>query len=369
MDPHSNYQYDYSNLEVAQQHDQQHAQANGGFDKYVATSPNPQEWTHGSRTPQLAYDGKSLPEPVQYGPNQGRLADRRILGLKRKTFFIVLALVLFVVIAAVVGGAVGGILSRKSGSSPPSPTSTPSSSPSSSQRPNAPVLSNSSITAINYTVTDGGATYRMVFWQHNSSDLMLSVWDSTNGTWEVTNIAQNTADTSISTAALPGTPLAAAVRGYPWTEDQYFNSPFGIALFYLTPSNVIRELYSTDPRGGAWQLGDLTTSNSNWEAGSGSKMGVWWALCASTLCSGDIALFYESTAQALMVGNSSNWSNGAQEIVANIEAGTGIGVTAVAPVFGSQGPAADSPRVYYDSSGVLQEIEWEQDDQPWAYGE
>ncbi|KAK6543142.1 hypothetical protein TWF694_007062 [Orbilia ellipsospora] len=53
--------------------------------------------------------GNTLPPPAAYSPPG---EERKILGLKRKTFWIVLVIVIIVIIAAV-GGAVGGILGSK----------------------------------------------------------------------------------------------------------------------------------------------------------------------------------------------------------------------------------------------------------------
>lgn len=206
----------------------------------------------------------------------------------------------------------------------------------------------------------------MVFWQHNSSALMFSLWDSANATWEVTNVTENLIDTSVRTQPLLGTPLAAAVRGYPWTEKIYYDVPFGIALFYLTPDNIILELYSTDPRGGSWQLGDMTTSDIQWVAGNGLQLAALWQLCDSALCSGDIALFYEATNQGIQLGNSSDWSAGPLGIISNVEAASGF---AVITITGSQGSAASSVRLYYDSFGELQEMLWEEGQDAWSNGE
>ncbi|KAF3908601.1 hypothetical protein AA313_de0200030 [Arthrobotrys entomopaga] len=54
----------------------------------------------------------TLPPPAAYSPPA---EERKILGLKRKTFWIVLVIIIIVIIAAV-GGAVGGILGSKKSS-------------------------------------------------------------------------------------------------------------------------------------------------------------------------------------------------------------------------------------------------------------
>lgn len=51
--------------------------------------------------------------PEYYEAANGQLPQKRICGLSKKTFLIVLAIVLLVVVAAAVGGGVGGALASK----------------------------------------------------------------------------------------------------------------------------------------------------------------------------------------------------------------------------------------------------------------
>lgn len=51
--------------------------------------------------------------PEYYEPANGQLPQKRICGLSRKTFLVVLAIVLLVVVAAAVGGGVGGALASE----------------------------------------------------------------------------------------------------------------------------------------------------------------------------------------------------------------------------------------------------------------
>ncbi len=51
--------------------------------------------------------------PEYYEPMNGQLPQKRICGVSKKTFLIVLAIVFFVVVAAAVGGGVGGALASK----------------------------------------------------------------------------------------------------------------------------------------------------------------------------------------------------------------------------------------------------------------
>lgn len=63
---------------------------------------------------QPPYSPKTPDAPLPPLPKE----ERKILGLKRRPFFILLALLIAVVVAAVVGGVAGGVISSKSKSPP-----------------------------------------------------------------------------------------------------------------------------------------------------------------------------------------------------------------------------------------------------------
>lgn len=260
-------------------------------------------------------------------------------------------------------------MGKKSHRSSPSPSSS-STSPAGTTGASTAVLANSSLASINYTVAGSSVAYQMVFWQHSSGDLMFSVWDSDNATWQVGNITKNLAQTRISTANLPGTALAAVVRGYPWTEKQFYNAPFRILLFYFSPSHQVQQLFSPDPRGASWQVGPLLTAGVEYKSGNISQLAAWWALCASPQCSGDVSVWYEADGRSLQMLNSSRWAGGTTTVVTNMGGGSGIAVAPVAPRYGLDGPAAKMACLYYENSArALQELRWTQDTGSWNNGE
>jgi hypothetical protein len=231
---------------------------------------------------------------------------------------------------------------------------------------NSPVLGNSRISAVNWTDSNN-VEFNAVFWQAKTADLMMSLWDAKGNSWSQVNITEKMGVTSADITAKKGTPLAATVRGYPWTASSLKNvgGDFGIALFYLSPQNTILELYSTDPRGASWKLGDLITSASNKiKTAPNSQLGVWWSLCQFN-CSGTIVLAYEDDNQALRIANSSNW--GTNSIMRNIADGSSLAFTAIPGNGGNNGPWANSARLYYDSSNKLSELMWTPPG-PWYYG-
>lgn len=406
--------YEYSTLEVVQQNHgehgdapqqqpdaSQHGYAHGGYPEQAYQtdprkySPQPYE---GHNLPQVVNPTypevapkPDAPEVLESAPKgdytgyQGyqdvqqpvpQAAERRIWGLKRKTFTL-LAVISIVVVAAVVGGAVGGTVGKngekKSGSSTGGDSGggngngggggggVGGSSTGNTTTNNSPILADSNISAINWTDSNN-VQYNAVFWQAKSNELMMSVWDTNTTTWDQVNITSKISS-SLNITAMPGTPLAAAARGYPWTASKLQNvaGDFGIALFYLSAQSTILEVYSEDMTGASWQLGDLTTSrSSSIKAASNTQLGAWWSLCTQN-CSGDILLVYEDDQQTLQLANSSDWSS--TPLLRNIADGASLTIT----TFSGSSGTRDAVRVYYDSSDKLSELMWSPPG-PWYYG-
>lgn len=390
--------YEYSTLEVAQQNNGGHGYAHGGYPEQAYQtdprkySPQPYE---GQNLPQVVDPSypEVAPKPEGTAPNGDYTgyqehqdaqhpvapapAERRIWGLKRRTFFISLALISLVVIGAVVGGAVGGTVGKKNGetksgssaggsSGGGSGSGGGSSSGNTTTANNSPVLTDSRISAINWT-DSSNVEYNAVFWQAKTNDLMMSLWDSNSTSWDQVNITDKMGDTSLNITAMPGTPLAAVARGYPWTTSNLKNvaGDFGIALFYLSPGGTVLEVYSENMRGASWQLGDLTTSSSSLKAAAHSQLSAWWSLCEQN-CSGTILLIYEDDSQDLNLANSSDW--GSTLVMRNIAQDSSMAITACAPDGGLKGPSQNAVRVYYDSSDKLSELIWPAPSGPWYYG-
>ncbi|EOO00720.1 hypothetical protein UCRPA7_3750 [Phaeoacremonium minimum UCRPA7] len=400
--------YDWNSPEVAPQH-HQHQEYYGGehhqphqyaeTTKYapqvqpyqeVAYDSLPQVAHDNSNYPQVAYD-KTLPEALpphayqQHSPQppydsqqynyyqQSPAADapqvyegeKKTLGLRKRTLLIVLGLIIaLVVIAAVLGGVLGTQLGKdKKSKDEDIPTTTASSTPTSSPTPTATpiILDTSKLSAVNWTDSDN-TDYQAVFWQDNQTNLIMSLSDSGGKTWETTNISDIM---SSSFSAKAGTHLSAAVRGYPWTSSPW-NKEFGIALYYIAESGVIEEVYSTDIRGASWKRGTLTTSSANLQAADGSSLAAWWSECEVN-CTDITWLFYEDPDGSLMYAGDDDWA-APQFLVRNIVNSAGIAATAI-PFNSSASPAANSPRVYYHDSNVLQELMYTFDPEPtWYYG-
>lgn len=143
--------------------------------------------------------------------------EQRILGLKRKTFFITLLILIFIVIAAAVGGGVGGATVKRSKnettktSSPASPSS-PSNSTASSTF-TAESYANTGLAVMQWT-DQSGILHKRLYYQDNANKVRESAWNNNtdfNTTWNIN---------TISGSVKPGTPIA-AVAGYPHASYNY----------------------------------------------------------------------------------------------------------------------------------------------------
>ena len=139
---------------------------------------------------------------------------RKIFGLSRKAFFILLAVVLVLIIAVAVGGGVGGTAAaRNRAQAATAPTDMPS--PISPQTPTTTRggYENTGLAAMQWTDLNG-TLHRRLYYQDNSDKIRESAWDNSSAfdtAWDVN---------AISNAVKPGTPIAAAA-GYPHARQNY----------------------------------------------------------------------------------------------------------------------------------------------------
>ena len=139
--------------------------------------------------------------------------ERKIFGLRRKTFFILLPVV-FVILLGAIGGGVGGTIAarnRKQAATVPSeiPSSTSPQAPTTTRVRYA----NTGLAAMQWTDLNG-TLHKRLYYQDNSNKIRESAKDNStafDAAWAV-NI--------ISDAVKPGTPIAAAA-GYPHASYNY----------------------------------------------------------------------------------------------------------------------------------------------------
>lgn len=129
------------------------------------------------------------------------LQEARIFGLRRRAFWIVLAIVLIVVIATAVGGGVGGTLANRHNDDSDASSNGGSSG---SLVDAMSILPSTSLAAVNFT-DQYGYDNLLVFYQLRSLALAQSAFNSSTGRWS-TSLVNNNTD-----AIKNGTALSASI--------------------------------------------------------------------------------------------------------------------------------------------------------------
>ncbi|KAH7063586.1 hypothetical protein B0J12DRAFT_643264 [Macrophomina phaseolina] len=288
--------------------------------------------------PQAISNGAAdAPEVVrkQDGEPSSTARQSRICGLRRRTFWIVLAIAIFVIIGAAVGGGVGGALSNRG---------------SSSQLSGPPqILPASNIAAVNYTDTQNVTHYR-VYFQATTTGIYQSDYDNSTSTWTVSPIELSGNRSAI--VPLNGTSLSAHVNLENSTNVNFH-------LFFIDSDNTIREITSNlaDP---TWTEGDfkqpLPVVNSS-IVSSGKQ-------CQQ--CSTNNTVIFQSQLNNENTLNAVNESaNGASKLIASTVSpvlGSGMALTQLLPDVNVN----YSSFALYVNAGNLQEITYNATSQDWA---
>lgn len=152
--------------------------------------------------------------------------ERKVFGMRRRTFFILSPMVFALIIASAIGGGVGGTIATRSREQTATiPTAIPSST--SPQAPTTTRLryTNTGLAALQWTDLDGTLQKRL-YYQDNNDRILESAWDNSTSFDAAWNI------NAISDAVKPGTSIAAAA-GYPFAS--YDSSLVSIA-YLLFPT-------------------------------------------------------------------------------------------------------------------------------------
>lgn len=296
----------------------------------------------------------SLPEPV-YAPKldglpiysvagEGKNPDRKIWGLKRTTFFILVAVAAILIIGAIVGGVVGSRANNSTTSTSDSastPTSSTSSATSTSTSSSTSILSNSRIASVNWTDSSDQQHY-FVFYQNQKNDIIASSWDSQNNTWEARSISASIKSAGDSLDVIEGTPITAVA----WSDSE---NAWNIRVYVLITGNYIAELLTSRP-----------TKDSEWSQSSfgsqvrispaeGSNIAAWRPNGGNETWPQRL-LMWENADQKLIYSSSDNWDD--YSPFSTITKSSSLAVTSV-----SGGGNISNPRwrLYYDNDELLQE--------------
>lgn len=248
--------------------------------------------------------------PVE-NENVGK-GEGKILGLRRRLFFIVAGLLGILVIGAIIGGVVGSTRGKnKSKSSPadapPSPVAGSSSTPPDSTPPGSSnstntttpststLLDGSKLATVNWTDSKN-FQHHALFYQNATGSLTLSLWDSQNKSWATKPV--NVPGLQID-PTLNGTALAASVN----------NLDFSLNIYFYTNKQEIKEFYTRDQQGGSWDKGGLT-NKAPVKGYPNSQLAAYNQLCGSRQCCNSTVLLYQDPSQKLRYLNGSDdWTN------------------------------------------------------------
>ena len=133
--------------------------------------------------------------------------EQTILGLKRKTFRLLLIMASIFMLAVIVGGSIGGTLAKRNKRQ--DITDSPSSLAPSTQA----LYKNTGLSAIGWTDRNG-TLHKSVYFQDSKDMIREAAWDNSTAFDTPWTIA------TISSRVKPGTPIAAAA-GYPHASFNY----------------------------------------------------------------------------------------------------------------------------------------------------
>lgn len=222
--------------------------------------------------PQVGANPEDFPEAIPpRGEDGGRsnTARSRICGMRKKTFWILLAIILLVVIGAAVGGGVGGSLASSDEDDAPDAAN------SSTTSTTASFLPNTNLAAVNFT--QNSVEHHLVFFQTPSDGIYQSAWNSSEKTWAVSPV--NLKDSTISRSELfkTPTPMSASYyacssnvslfcRGFPrfanTNSHNIDHQTPNLTLYFLDSSSRLRQLHTANPADSDWTTGFLDSTTN-----------------------------------------------------------------------------------------------------------
>ncbi|KAJ9151575.1 hypothetical protein NKR19_g4809 [Coniochaeta hoffmannii] len=295
---------------------------------------------------------------VEHTELGGRSERKRKCGLSSRKYWVLAVAVSLGILAAIVGGVVGGVLSSRkaedsksagaqtgvngtSGSGGPGSVSTPGPAANATA---ITLLDTSKVAAVNWTDAKRFSHYA-VFSQDSTNSIMVSLWDSQNQTWSAVNISDVLARSGNPVKAKAGTALSAVSTGPPsW--------PFQMDLYFLTPSNNIMEVCSTDMDAKNWHIGDLGKTPRT--ADEDSPLASVWHRCHHG-CSGMIYVAYLSNSVVQFL-NGSDWTQ--TRPLTSADQGSPLALFPFTGFDKDPSSYGEDPqlRLYYTQAGALGEI-------------
>lgn len=218
--------------------------------------------------PQVGANPEDFPEAIHpSGEDGGRsnTARSRICGMRKRTFWILSAIILLVVIGAAVGGGVGGSLAS-------SDNDTPDAANASSTSTAASFLPNTNLAAVNFT--QNSVEHHLVFFQTPSDGIYQSAWNSSEKTWAVSPV--NLKDSTVSRSELFKTPTPMSASYYACSSNvsplpvfprlckliPTIDQTPNLTLYFLDSSSRLRQLHTANPDDSDWTTGPLDSTTN-----------------------------------------------------------------------------------------------------------
>lgn len=313
---------------------------------------NNEDWTHMRQETQVVYDSETLPElaPKLEPTPPVEDEERRILGVKKRSFILIVCLVFMLIIGAAVGVGVG--VTRNRGGATAEPEDSSTSTDQESVPYDSPVLITSNLAAVNWT-DNIGKHYRAVFWQaRETGSLMMSIKNPARADWEVVDIgkaAEDAVPRNLRFDAQNGTSIAAVAYGAANPDGSGYGV-FRLVVAYTNSNGFLCAIGCGHLDGREWWFEDLMFLRYPPLVSSGSQLTAWWPRYDGSEASGDNAyFFFEDQENQLSMIRRRTWNSGSTQIgTASLQPGSGL---VVAPV--SRDWNLDKMMVLYDQSGSL----------------
>ncbi|KAI0181733.1 hypothetical protein GGR52DRAFT_53581 [Hypoxylon sp. FL1284] len=239
------------------------------------------------------------------GSNEKIAPAATICGIRRKTFFIIVAAAA-VALIALIAGLAGGLASKNKDES----KSSDSSGSTNGGNPKDPasdtnatteklILDNSKITASNWT-DNNGVVHRTVFFQDVYNSIIARRWDSEGKSWKTNNLTELRAATTTPLRPQAGTPLASASMDH--------DPSFETHMWFTDEDNIIRSMASFDAlnRPDSWD--NDTLDGAILETWPGGQLAAMWQRTWGADGDGTWIVAYQRPEGAIKTANSSTWA-------------------------------------------------------------
>ncbi|KAI2635794.1 hypothetical protein GGS26DRAFT_512741 [Hypomontagnella submonticulosa] len=259
-------------------------------------------------------------EKIPAGGNTTETPERRICGMRRKIFLIVI-IAAVVVIVAIVAGVVAGVVTRRNAEPASNPSGSPE-EPEGSTNNETALFASTNLATANFTDEFGNENY-LVAYQLNNKAIYLSAWNSSHKSWVVSPVVDGKTNNLGLDSVRQGTALSLDVFAYD-------NKSRDIHVYWQLPDSgglaTIKALTYTNNKGISTELAipaanwvDSAAGNS-YISTAGSSLASYGKQCE--LCNQYTYLYWQTAngfREANYVNSSTGWYSDNSIIKVDIE--------------------------------------------------